>query len=409
MKARTRIGLLLFTISAASLAGLAIRNGIAQQEVKADGEYTFKLDYTNGGWNADSAKTMVHAFGVGGETWILAVDDDPNDDSKIATIAVPNQYNKINVVRFNPAVDENNPDWDYRWNQTVDITLDANKDYLTITSVNGTYDYDKLVEITAAAQSWKNRFFVDASQVGDWDSDGTTTYIDFIKGESHTVVTMSKIFNYQGYRLYRYEYNSDFSATKFKIVRGNGFDGTNYDDGNCVKAYTADICFATTNASYRTITLNSSLAATFAERNDSFFANAWGTRFLSLALCYDEGGMQTGWKTALNDDKSYYSTIKDYLDNANYFRTISNEGSDPMNRAVLRYDTIWVKNAAALSSYIDESQYLNRNPSLASLPQGALVTIEKQDVAFPVGIACVSLLGIAGLGGLLLLKKKKEQ
>lgn len=412
MKARTRIGLLLFTISAASLAGLAIRNGIAQQEVKADGEYTFKLDYTYGAWNNESAKTVVYAFGNSGNQWFDAVDEDPGTD-KIATITIPSAYHTFVIVAVQPDFDVGDPKWSLKKWQTDDIAINASKDYVTITGCNGDhspYDYDKLVTISTAEG---NRFYVDASACDYWEQASASTYLYIMKGVSYEVLPMQKTSKIDGWRLYYVNLSEDIEATKFKVIRGVGFDGSSWD-GSVVFNQTGNIEFTNANKGYRAVKLGAGagdVPCTYVAKDDAFLADVWGRYFLSFDLCYDEGGVKTGWKSAFTGSpKVVHQAFKDssHLSNDNYFRTISNEGSDPINRAILRYDTIWVKNAAALSD-IDESRYLNRNPSFASLPQGALVTIEKQDVAFPVGISCVSLLGIAGLGGLLLLKKKKEQ
>ena len=77
---------------------------------------------SNGTWSSDNAWFAAYFFG-NGEAWVKMTDEDKDG---IYECAIPSGYTHIIFCRMDP--DKTALNWDSKWNQSVDLALEANKD-----------------------------------------------------------------------------------------------------------------------------------------------------------------------------------------------------------------------------------------------------------------------------------------
>ena len=81
----------------------------------------------NANWKTANARFAVYAFD-NGEAWVSM--DTVAGEAGLYQATVDDKYPKVIFCRMNPATAENN--WDNKWNQTSDLTLEEGKDLYTI-------------------------------------------------------------------------------------------------------------------------------------------------------------------------------------------------------------------------------------------------------------------------------------
>ena len=103
----------IFTLFAALVCGLALN---ARTLYLAPNE----------NWKKDGARFAIYAFAESGNQWydMSAVSD------AVYQATIDDAYPTVIFCRMNPATTENN--WDNKWNQTSDLTLETGKDLYTI-------------------------------------------------------------------------------------------------------------------------------------------------------------------------------------------------------------------------------------------------------------------------------------
>ena len=77
---------------------------------------------SNGTWSSDDAWFAAYFFG-NGDAWVKMTDEDKDG---IYECAIPSGYTHIIFCRMDP--DKTALNWDSKWNQSVDLALEANKD-----------------------------------------------------------------------------------------------------------------------------------------------------------------------------------------------------------------------------------------------------------------------------------------
>ena len=137
---------------------------IAAVAVNATDTQTLYLKISSD-WKYPS-KYAIHYFDNSSNGWSDFMTEVENEND-IYTATIPSDYSKIIFVRFN-STKESTGNWDDKWSQTVDLTLEDGKDLFTITS-GGTGNECKgtwsLFEPTPApfVCDWENISWVDGS------------------------------------------------------------------------------------------------------------------------------------------------------------------------------------------------------------------------------------------------------
>ena len=86
----------------------------------------------NSEWATDGARFSAYFFGSSGEKWVSMT----SQGSNIYTCSVPSGYANVIFVRMNPSSSTNS--WDYKWNQTGDLTVpDASSCMFTVSGWSG--------------------------------------------------------------------------------------------------------------------------------------------------------------------------------------------------------------------------------------------------------------------------------
>ena len=95
---------------------------------------TLYLEPTTTHWNKEGARFAAYFYGGGpAETW---VDMESSTCNGLFKVAVPNSaYTNVIFVRMNGATSENN--WNNKWNQTNDLSLNHSNNLYTITNIGG--------------------------------------------------------------------------------------------------------------------------------------------------------------------------------------------------------------------------------------------------------------------------------
>ena len=387
-------------------AALAISKGVENKaiETKADANYALTVDAS--AWNDSTHITYIYAFkeNAGNHWYESAYVSSGIYNFNIDTEA----FDTIVVVRIE-TTKEGEGNWDKKVNQTQNISVDTTRNRIRIEGLNkDACPYAYIYHNTIASNTV---FYVDATTNQNWWGDGSAkTYLDFVNGDTHTVKEMTKHRDRAGSKTYAHFYSVDIGASAIEadmliVIRGTGFSGTGWDG----TAYnqTSDIVFTSSNAGYTALVLgedSGNVAHTFQAKDDAFIANAYGKYFLSLDICKDEGGVKNGYIAYVgNSGQAHqtYDNMRECLSNANYIKNISNEGTDSINRAMLRYDTVIYKQ--------DLTNWMDRVP--LQTPSGVFYepTNAQRDSSFPLiaSIAGVAILGVAGYG--LLKARKKEE
>ena len=103
----------------------------------------------NSNWLTDSARFAAYFFSDSGNTWVSMTD---SDGDGYYEAAVPSGYSSVIFCRMNPSSSTNS--WDYKWNQTGDLTVPTNG--------NNCY--------TMNSDSW---------DTGTWGTYSTTVEVDY--------------------------------------------------------------------------------------------------------------------------------------------------------------------------------------------------------------------------------------
>lgn len=123
-------------------SGSAVSNS-AEYEVTADKTKSYYakfkkvvyLDLTKVDWEKDGAIIAYHTWDGGNPKWVFMSD---NDGDSIYTADYPEGYTGILFARLAPGSTVSNATI---WNQTADLRLEDNKNYCTITNMNGGYTW----------------------------------------------------------------------------------------------------------------------------------------------------------------------------------------------------------------------------------------------------------------------------
>ena len=94
----------------------------APEEPEVVGTVVYLIPNSN--WNQSGARFAVYMWGTAGQNWVDMVKVEGEEN--LYTAVIPEGYTNIIFCRMNPNASANN--WNNKWNQTSDLTLQSNGD-----------------------------------------------------------------------------------------------------------------------------------------------------------------------------------------------------------------------------------------------------------------------------------------